>query len=267
MKSVKAVAILLIWLEGVFMMGNHPWFTLYRLIFLKVSRNFFKILVWLIGSVMAFGTSFFFLLSGVDDKDQATNPLYNTTTDAILKTIVMSFAGEPEMGNLVFPAGLAGHFSKFIFVLFVFFILLVLTNLLNGLTITDIGELIRESAVSNEMARLRQVYRYEVLVINIRRIRVIAFILHPVDFILSVFVNKNKNITRYQHKWGSSQWKKIVRGSVTEILCDHPQILNEAQAILDNKEKEEGENDKLRKIEKALEELRKISAIILESVR
>ena len=155
-----------------------------------------------------FGTSFFFLLSGVDDKYQPTNPLYNTTTDAILKTIVMSFAGEPEMGNLVFPAGPAGHFSKFIFVLFVFFILLVLTNLLNGLTITDIGELIRESAVNNEMARLRQVYRYEVLVINIRRIRVIAIILHPVDFILSVFVNKNKNITRYQHTWGSSQWKQ-----------------------------------------------------------
>ena len=43
-----------------------------------------------------------------------------------------------------------------------------------------------------------------------------------------------------------------MRRGVTEVLCDHPQILNEAQAILDNKEKEEGENDWLRKIEKAI---------------
>ena len=270
MKSVKAVAILLIWLEGVFLMGNHPWFSIYRLLFLKVSKNFFKVLVWLIGFVIAFGTSFFFILSGqgLDDKGEQINPLYNTTTDAILKTIVMSFAGEPEMGNIIFPTDQAGHFSKFIFVLFVFFILLVLTNLLNGLAIEDISQLIKESAVNNEIDRLRQVHRYEVLIVNIRRIRVLALIRRPVEIVLSsvsrYFNGKaesafegeeSKNITRYQHKWGSSRWKKIVRGK--KMLCDYPQILNEAQAILDNKEKEKSENDKLRKIEKALDKLRK----------
>ena len=143
MKNVKAVAILLIWLEGVFLVGNHPWFSLYRLLFLKVSRNFFQFLVWLIGFVIAFGTSFFFLLGGMDDNDMPKNALYNTAPDAILKTIVMSFAGELDMGSLVFPTGPSGHFAKFIFVLFVFFILLVLTNLLNGLAIADIGKLIQ----------------------------------------------------------------------------------------------------------------------------
>ena len=265
MKSLKAVAILLIWLEGVFLMGNHPWFSIYRLLFLKVSKNFFKVLVWLIGFVIAFGTSFFFLLSGVGDDEKPLNPLYNTTTDAILKTIVMSFAGEPEMGSLVFPTDQAGHFSKFIFVLFVFFILLVLTNLLNGLAIEDISQLIKESAVNNEIDRLRQVHRYEVLIVNIRRIRVLALIRRPVEFVLSsvsrCFNGKtesafeSKNITRYEHKWGSSRWKKIVGDK--KILCDYPQILNEAQTILDNKEKEKGENDKLTKIETALDELRK----------
>ena len=63
-------------------------------------------------------------------------------------------------------------------------------------------------------------------------------------------------MTRYR-KDGSSQWKIEVkiRDKLHWTLYGNPHALNEAQAVLDNKEKEEGEKNKLGKLEKLIYKL------------
>ena len=63
------------------------------------------------------------------------NPSFTNVRESILKTIVMVFTGELDFGGIEF----ASSFGKFIFLVFVFFIMLVFMNLLNGLSISDIG--------------------------------------------------------------------------------------------------------------------------------
>ena len=259
-KHMNAVTILLSWLEGVFLVGNHPWFSIYKLMFLKVSRNFLKFLAWLINFVIAFGISFYFLLSGqgLVDKGEQINPLYNTTTDAILKTIVMSFAGEPEMGDIGFWTGPYGHFSKVIFVLFVFFILLVLTNLLNGLAIADIGQLYQESTVNSEIAILRQVHRYQNILIKISKNKVLNCVYQcltcPASYVLSCCGFKSNapgTFSIYERKYGSLQWNQIRVGKEDKVY-ENPHILNQAESILDNTENKDENKENFEKIENML---------------
>ena len=62
MKTVTAMSILLAWAELLFLVGNHPWVSIYRTMFTRVSSNFFKFLLWLFWFVFSLGLAFSFLL-------------------------------------------------------------------------------------------------------------------------------------------------------------------------------------------------------------
>ena len=99
--------------------------------------------------------------------------------------------------------------------------------------------------MNNQIAMLRQVHRYQAILIKIRKILCKA---------KAETLSGRQNVTRYQHLAGSSQWKKQV--GPDWILSKSQHILNEAQAILDNKEREDEEKNKLNKIENSINELK-----------
>ena len=74
----------------------------------------------------------------------------------------MVFTGELDFGGIEFSSS----FGKFIFLLFVFFIMLVFMNLLNGLAISDIGIIQKESEINTQIARMKIICNYESLCIN-----------------------------------------------------------------------------------------------------
>lgn len=76
-----------------------------------------------------------------------------------MKTIVMVFTGEIDFGALVFPA----PFGKVIFLLFVFFIMLVLMNILNGMAISDIALIQKESEINTQIRRMLIISAYEAI--------------------------------------------------------------------------------------------------------
>ena len=69
----------------------------------------------------------------------------------------MVFTGELDFGGIEF----ASSFGKFIFLVFVFFIILVFMNLLNGLAISDIGLIQKESEINTQIARMKIICNYE----------------------------------------------------------------------------------------------------------
>ena len=172
-KSVTAMSILLAWLELVFLVGNHPWVSIYRTMFTHVSWNFFKFLLWLFWLIFSTGLAFSFLLHyEMEVEGEQKNENFQTVKDSVFKTIVMSFTGEIEFGNIIFST----DYKKFFFVLYIFFVFLVLVNLLNGLAISDISVIQKESKVNSLVSRLEAIYKYE------------KFLLHPViSWILRTF--------------------------------------------------------------------------------
>ena len=134
--------------------------------FITISTNFLKFLMWYLLLILAFALSFFFLFhmpKSAEDGAKQENEVFETPTTSIMKTIIMVFTGEIDFGGLVFTA----PFGEFIFILFVFFILLVVMNLLNGLAVSDIGIIQQESEINMEKARMRFVVGYEQILLRV----------------------------------------------------------------------------------------------------
>ena len=74
----------------------------------------------------------------------------------------MVFTGELDFGGIEF----ASSFGKFIFLVFVFFIMLVFMNLSNGLAISGIGIIQKESEINTQIARMKLICNYESMCIS-----------------------------------------------------------------------------------------------------
>jgi len=160
-KHLSAVSILLSWVYWLFFLANHPMAAVYATMVTTVSKNFCTILVWLFWFVFAFALTFFFLFHSTekDDEGNIINPSFANVNEAIMKTVVMVFTGEIDFGALVFPA----PFGKVIFLLFVFFIMLVLMNILNGMAISDIALIQKESEINTQIRRMLIISAYEAI--------------------------------------------------------------------------------------------------------
>jgi transient receptor potential cation channel subfamily A protein 1 len=135
-RCLAGAALLLSWTEMVFIFGRHPKCSTYITMFKTVSINFFLFLTWYISFIIAFGLTFFIVLP-------SENEYFSTAGKSLLKTIVMGLTGELEFEGLSLP----DWFAILLFLSFVFFIMLVLVNLLNGLAVSDIGLIQKQSEV------------------------------------------------------------------------------------------------------------------------
>ena len=156
LEELSSLTILLSWMYALFFTANFPGIAIYATMFTTISKNFFKILLWLFWFVFAFALSFYFLF-------HSKNEAYVDVKESVIKTIVMTFAGELDFGGIEFSSS----FSKFIFLLFIYFITLVFMNLLNGLAISDIGIIQHESEINTQIARIKIISTYEELGLSI----------------------------------------------------------------------------------------------------
>ena len=164
-RHLSATTVLLVWTGFLFQLAIHPYFALHRNMFVTISTNFLKFLMWYLLLILAFALSFFFLfhMPKAQDGAEQENEAFETLTTSILKTIIMVFTGEIDFGDLVFVA----PFGEFIFILFVFFILLVVLNLLNGLAVSDIGIIQQESEINRQKALMRFIVGYEQIMLGV----------------------------------------------------------------------------------------------------
>ncbi len=79
-----------------------------------------------------------------DNGDDENYPFFNTVWLSVVKTFTM-FVGELEFGDLPIETA-AGYIF---FLAFIFLIVVVMMNLLNGLAVSDIGEIRREAEITS----------------------------------------------------------------------------------------------------------------------
>ena len=90
------------------------------------------------------------------DKNKFRNPLL-----AVIKTSTM-FVGEIEFGDLPIEGGDISVTMIYIFlVLFIFLMIIVLMNLLNGLAVSDTGQMINDSLIESQISFISTIKFYE----------------------------------------------------------------------------------------------------------
>jgi transient receptor potential cation channel subfamily A protein 1 len=163
LRHIAGIVILLSWTEFVLLIGRHPRLSTYIAMFSRVSRNFLSFLTWYAFFIIAFGLCFFIIFhqpppSPSDDaavttttEEEPTNAHFVDPATSLMKTIVMSLAGELEFESIEFSST---HVGRIIFVLYIFFIMLVLVNLLNGLAVSDISVIQREAEIVSCVSRV-----------------------------------------------------------------------------------------------------------------
>merc|ERR1719150_3380135 len=119
--------------------------------FSTVSFNFMVFLAWYIFIIVAFGLTFFFILSGSEE-----NGYFQDPEKSMMKTVIMSLTGELEFENIDF-GNEKPLYGKLVYLLWVFFIMLVLVNLLNGLAVSDISLIQKEAEILSYVSRVEQI--------------------------------------------------------------------------------------------------------------
>ncbi len=159
-RCLSGAALLLSWAEMVFTFGRHPKCSTYITMFKTVSLNFFLFLTWYISFIIAFGLAFFIVLPLEE------NDYFATPGKSLLKTVVMALAGELEFEGIKFGGASVAWFSVVVFLAFVFFIMLVLVNLLNGLAVSDIGVIQKQSEIVALTSRVELVSYIESMLLG-----------------------------------------------------------------------------------------------------
>ena len=151
-RHISGLVILLSWAEGVILIGTHPRLSTYITMFREVSYNFSKFLVWFILLIIAFGLCFFIIFQrkGEEKDGEEVNAHFLNPRLSLMKTIIISLTGEIEFEGIDFNES---EFSRIIFLIYVFFIMLVLVNLLNGLAVSDIATIQKQSEIMSHISR------------------------------------------------------------------------------------------------------------------
>ena len=155
----------------------------------KVTRSFMKFLFWYSFFILSFVLGFYVMLhndvgksmaslrpldSANDTKDMFSEAFeeFNHPIEATMKTMAM-YIGELDFSSM--PMGISRGMKHgnvtltliHVFVLaFMFFIVMVLGNLLNGLAVSDTGEIIKKAGVLQQISLVRVLKYGEKLIIG-----------------------------------------------------------------------------------------------------
>ncbi|CAL4104437.1 unnamed protein product, partial [Meganyctiphanes norvegica] len=137
-KHLSAWLVLLSWTNLILILGCHPRFAIYIIMFRRVSRNFIELIFLFSFLILAFILSFYLVFQGDEN--------FKTLSQTVMKTIAMS-TGELEYTDL--PLSAFPGTSHILFILFTLFILLVLMNLINGLAVSDINDIQKKAEINS----------------------------------------------------------------------------------------------------------------------
>ena len=141
----------------------------------RVASSFLKLLFVYGLFIVAFALGFYIMFhndvgdSALDVDSLSSYVFFNTPWEALAKTVAM-VVGEVDFNNM--PIGISyarrdGNISATLgylyFVLFIFMSVVVLMNLLNGLAVSDISEIIKGAEVEHEISMIDILTEYEEL--------------------------------------------------------------------------------------------------------
>ena len=160
-RHLSAISIVLSWAELITLVGKHPKLTRYNVyvtMFYKVMGTFFFFLVWYMFFIIAFGLGFFIMMHK-EPKDVGEDDyiFFNGPWLALVKTSTM-FVGELEFSDIPVDIDSSlGVLGYLFFLSFVFLIVVVLMNLLNGLAVSDTGEIQEKAEIVSYISRVETI--------------------------------------------------------------------------------------------------------------
>jgi hypothetical protein len=189
-RSLSAFLIVITWTRFIFQFARHPGKKLemwnkYALMYKRVASSFLKLLAVYSTFIIAFAIGFYVMFhNDIGDlkldmgksSSLSSYNFFNTPYETVAKTIAM-FIGEVDFNNM--PIGISyarrdGNFSATLaylfFLLFIFMSVLVLMNLLNGLAVEDISELIKCTDVEHQISMIDILTEYEESSQRIRKV-------------------------------------------------------------------------------------------------
>lgn len=162
-----SIVILMTWGEFIHMLGRHSFFATAVAMLTVVTKNFLKYLLMYTTLLFAFVLSLFVLFnnSQVGDKHDGSNnqtdqaDMFSTLWNTFFKLVVM-LSGEIDASNLRFSQENV-KISQIVVVVCIVFIPIILSNLLNGLAVSDIKEIIDEAEIIGLVSKLTFINSFE----------------------------------------------------------------------------------------------------------
>ena len=183
-RGLAAFLVVLSWSKLLLQIANHPserteQFNKYVMMYRTVARSFIKLACVYGLFVISFSIGFYILFHEDigEDRKLGVNSLssyvfFNTPYEAFAKTIAM-FVGEVDFNNI--PIGISysrrdGNISVTLaylfFLTFIFMCVMVLMNLLNGLAVSDIAEIVARAEIEHQISMIKILKEYEDRAIN-----------------------------------------------------------------------------------------------------
>ncbi|XP_046397489.1 transient receptor potential cation channel protein painless-like [Ischnura elegans] len=173
--QVSSLTLLLMWIELALILGQHPRFITYLIMFKTVAVNFFFFISTYFMIVLAFSFSFYILFHDVDYELQrryasrlgAPVRYFASPWMTFIKTCLMML-GEFELSSLPFSA--SPFISQVIFCAFVLLISMVLINLVNGLAVSDTQAIMEKAEIIGYVSQIEVFSQMEAIMLDVPRL-------------------------------------------------------------------------------------------------
>ena len=185
LRCISGMIIVLVSLRYLMSISKLPRFknyNLYVIMFYKVTTRYVKIMVWYSFYLIAFGLGFYIILhpdvkkrkrvkenSSTDDDSEDTDVKENKFRNpflALVKTSVM-FVGELEYSDFQIRGGDVSVTLTYAFLLlFMFLMIIVLMNLLNGMAVSETGQIMKDSLIENQVCFINTIRFFESLYVG-----------------------------------------------------------------------------------------------------
>ena len=178
-RGLSAFLIVLSWTRFLFQVAKNPSrtterFNKYAMMYRRVATSFLKILFIYSFFILSFAMGFYILFHNdigskkLDVKGLTSYVGFETPYEAVVKTTAM-FVGEVDFNNI--PIGISyarrdGNISVTLayafYTMFMFMVTIVLMNLMNGLAVTDITEIIHEADTLHQSSMIEILKDFEI---------------------------------------------------------------------------------------------------------
>ena len=174
-RGLAGFMIVFSWTRILFQIARHPGkrtetLNKYILMYRTVAKSFLKLLIIYSLFIISFALGFYLIFHNdigesklkLKDGESTVSPyrFFDTPMESLVKTFAM-FIGEVDFNNI--PIGISyerrhGNISAslayFFFLCFIFMVVMVLMNLLNGLAVSDIAQIVADAEVQHQISMI-----------------------------------------------------------------------------------------------------------------
>ena len=186
-RGLAGFMIVLSWTRLLFQIARHPGkrtetLNKYILMYRTVATSFLKLLTVYSFFIISFAMGFYLIFNNdigesklkLKDGESTVSPyrFFDTPMESLVKTFAM-FIGEVDFNNI--PIGISyerrhenisASLAYFFFLCFIFMVVMVLMNLLNGLAVSDIAQIVADAEVQHQISMIHILKDLEDIAIN-----------------------------------------------------------------------------------------------------